>query len=114
MKRRRGVAVMCLMTALAVGAGHDAAAAPRRDERQPRPATATPADRQADIAAILAVLDRTNGDPAFRTRAATKLASLSDRQLQLMASLSERIRGGSDGPAAGIALFLITALLILS
>lgn len=114
MTRRRGVAVMCLVTALAVGAGHDASAGPRRDEHQPRPATETPADRQADIAAILAVLDRTNGDPAFRTRAATKLATLSDRQLQLMASLSDRIRAGGDGPAAGLALFLITALLILS
>ncbi len=40
--------------------------------------------------------------------------TLSDRQIRLIASLSERVSDNGAGPAAGIALLLITALLILS
>ena len=87
------------------------------------PATAAPPTRAASVAAtarrreierILSVLDGRTADPAVRRRAADKLVTLDDRQIRLIASLSERVSDDGAGPAAGIALLLITALLILS
>ena len=83
------------------------------------PRTASPASevmpaRQVYVEKILVLLEHKVADAALRTRAADKLATLSDRQLRLMAALSERIALVGEGPADGIALFLITALLILS
>src|SRR3989442_351636 len=87
----------------------------------PRPAPGPPRltqdgapGRQMYIEKILGVLEHKVTDPAARTKAADKLATLSDRQLKLMAALSERVAVVGDGPADSIALFLLTALLILS
>jgi hypothetical protein len=77
------------------------------------PARAAPA-RATDIAKIIAVLERGTTDPILGAKASEKLATLSDRQLHLMAALSDRAAADGDGPARGLALFLITALLILS
>jgi hypothetical protein len=77
------------------------------------PARAAPA-RATDIAKIIAVLERGTTDSLLGAKAWEKLATLSDRQLHLMAALSERAAADGDGPARGLALFLITALLILS
>ncbi len=91
-----------------------AAAAARADAPPPRVANETAIDRQAEMARILSILDRKIAGPMVRRRAAEKLATLSDRQIQLIASLAERLAVDGDGPAGGIALLLITALLIVS
>src|SRR2546425_8327955 len=91
---------------------HAAAAAPRADLRE-RADEAAP-ERKVYIQKILAVLDHKVTDPASKTKAAEKLATLGDRQLRLMAALSDRVALVGDGPADGLALFLITALLVLS
>jgi len=93
---------------------HAVAAAPRTDPREPPLAAATALVRNVYIEKILAVLDHKVTDPASKGKAAEKLATLSDRQLRLMAALSDRVLLVGDGPADGLALFLITALLILS
>ncbi len=109
-----------LMAMLVVVPGwNQIAAAPRPGPRPPRLTRDGAPGRQMYIEKILGVLEHKVADPTFRTRAARaraadKLATLSDRQLQLMAALSERVAVVGDGPADSIALFLLTALLILS
>jgi hypothetical protein len=93
---------------------HAAAAAPRTDLREPPRADATAPVRKVYIEKILAVLDHKVTGPASKAKAAEKLVTLSDRQLRLMAALSDRVLLVGDGPADGLALFLITALLVLS
>jgi len=90
------------------------AAAPRPGPRPPRLTRDGAPGRQMYIEKILGVLEHKVADPTLRARAADKLATLSDRQLQLMGALSERVAVVGDGPADSIALFLLTALLILS
>jgi len=90
------------------------AAAPRPGPRPPRLTPDWAPGRQMYIEKILGVLEHKVTDPTARTKAADKLATLSDRQLKLMAALSERVAVVGDGPADSIALFLLTALLILS
>jgi hypothetical protein len=78
----------------------------------PRLAQEATSHRRAETTRILSILDRTVADPMVRQRAAKKLVNLSHDQLHLIASLAERLTVDGDGPAAGIALLLITALLI--
>jgi len=89
-------------------------AAPRADLREPPLASGVARDRELYTEKILAVLEHRVADSASRVKAAEKLATLNDRQLRLMAALSDRVALVGNGPADGIALFLITALLILS
>src|SRR5437016_5412185 len=89
------------------------AAAPRPGLRPPRLTRDVAPGRQVYISKILRVLEH-KADLTFSARAADKLATLSDLQLQLMAALSERVAVVGDGPADGFALFLLTALLTLS
>jgi hypothetical protein len=113
--RARTAKTITLMAFLVVVLGwNHADAAPRVDTRPPSPASDLRPARQVHIEKILEVLAHKVVDPAFRTRAADKLATLNDRQLRLMATLSERVAVVGEGPAGSIALFLITALLILS
>jgi hypothetical protein len=84
------------------------------DLREPPFASRAATDREASIEKILVVLVHEVTEPASRTKAKEKLATLSDGRLRLMAALSDRVALAADGPADGIALFLITALLILS
>lgn len=110
------VAVPLTVLLPAVVPAWDQAAAAARASAGPARATperATP-ERATDIAKIIAVLERGTSDPILGAKAWEKLATLSDRQLHLMAALSERAAADGDGPARGLALFLITALLILS
>jgi len=93
---------------------HAAAAAPRTDLRESPLGDETAPERKVYIQNILAVLDHKVTDPASKAKAAEKLATLSDHQLRLMAALSDRVALVGNGPADGLALFLITALLILS
>lgn len=93
---------------------HQAAAAPRARPSSSRPMHDAAVDRQARVAEVIAVLERRIADAAVRRKAAEKLATVSDRELRLIAALSERMAATDGGPAAEIALFLITALLILS
>jgi hypothetical protein len=102
------------MLPLAVSGSFPATAAPPPGARPPRAASVAATERQREIARILSVLDRRTADPGVRRRAADKLVTLSDRQIRLIASLSERVSDNGAGAAAGIALLLITALLILS
>ena len=109
--KRMGIALAISLTtlSLAVSGSIPATAAP-----PPRASSVVAPERQREIARILSVLDGRTPDPAVRRRAAGKLVTLSDRQIRLIASLSERVSDDGAGPAAGIALLLITALLILS
>jgi len=109
--KRMGIALAISLTTLclAVSGSIPATAAP-----PPRASSVVAPERQREIARILSVLDGRTPDPAVRRRAAGKLVTLSDRQIRLIASLSERVSDDGAGPAAGIALLLITALLILS
>lgn len=107
--------IPCLAILLVLGPGlAHAGATARADARPSRIAIETAPVRRAEIEKILAVLEREIADPVLRAKALDKLATLSDRQLRLLASLSEHVAAAGDGPAGGIALFLITALLILS
>ncbi|MBI4638197.1 MAG: hypothetical protein HY727_17815 [Candidatus Rokubacteria bacterium] len=93
----------------------DGAAAAARPGTPPTHHRYEPAvDRQVETARIVAVLERNIADPRVVRKAASKLATLSDRQRRLIASLSERMAADDEGPAPGIALLLITALLTLS
>ena len=113
--RTRTAKTIALMAFLVVVPGWTHAdAAPRAAARSPSPASDLMPARQVYIEKILGVLAHKVADPAFRTRVADKLATLNDRQLSLMASLSARVGVVGKGPADEIALFLITALLILS
>jgi len=106
--KRMSIALAVSLTTLplAVSGSIPATAAP-----PPRAVSVAATERQREIAGILSVLDGRTADPAVRRRAADKLVTLDDR---LIASLSERVSDDGAGPAAGIALLLITALLILS
>lgn len=84
-----------------------------RHAPHPRLAQETASHRRAETTRILSTLDRTVADPMVRRRAAKKLVTLSHGQLHLIAALAERLTVDGDGPAAGIALLLITALLIV-
>ena len=95
------------------GVGPGVATAASRPDA-PRPALVRRADRRAEIASILAVLDQTAADPAIRVKAAQKLVTLGDEQLRVMTSLSRRVAVEGGRPADGLALFLIIAMLILS
>ncbi|PYM40984.1 MAG: hypothetical protein DME12_13430 [Candidatus Rokuibacteriota bacterium] len=93
---------------------HHVVAAPRADLREPPLAKSVARDREVYTEKILAVLEPRLVDAAARARAAEKLATLSDARLRLMAALSDRVALVGAAPADGIALFLLTALLILS
>ena len=113
--RARTAKTIALMAFLVVVPGWTHAdAAPRAAARPLSPASDLMPVRQVYIEKILGVLAHRVADPAFRARAADKLATLTDRQLSLMATLSERVGLVGKRPADEIALFLITALLILS
>src|SRR5438876_12137882 len=75
------------------------AAAPRPGPRAPRLTQDGAPGRQLYIEKILGVLEHKITDPAARTKAADKLATLSDRQLKLIAVLSVHVAGGSYGRA---------------
>ncbi len=108
------VAISATTLLLIIAGAGEAGAAARTETPRPRPTHEMAIDRRAELAAILTVLDRTIADPIVRKRAAEKLVKLNDRQIELIASLADRAAVDGDGPAAGIALLLITALLILS
>jgi hypothetical protein len=111
-RMRTALAVSLTMLPLAVSGSIPADAAP--PPHPPRASSVAATERQREIARILSVLDRRTADPEVRRRAADKLGTLSDGQIRLIASLSERVSDDGAGPTAGIALLLITALLILS
>ena len=70
--------------------------------------------REIDRLQILSVLADKMEDQRLFGKARDKLSALSDRQMRLIASLSDRI--SNEGKTAGtdIAFLLITALIILS
>jgi hypothetical protein len=108
------LAVSLTMLPLAVAGSIPATAAPPPGAPPARASSVAATGRHREIALILSVLDRRTANPEVRRRAADKLVTLSDRQIRLIASLSERVSDNGAGPAAGIALLLITALLIRS
>lgn len=70
--------------------------------------------READMLQILSVLANRMEDQKLFEKARDKLSTLSDRQMRLIASLSDRIAGEGKTAGTDIAFFLITALIILS
>ena len=105
--------VLTVLLLVALDSDH-VLAAPRIDLREPPVASGVVRDREVYTEKILAVLEPRLANPAARAKAAEKLATLSDRQLRLMAALSDRVSFVGTAPADGIALLLLTALLILS
>ena len=114
MNRILTVIVISSITAGLVASSLSVAAA-RTDAPPRRPVPAVAAgDRRAEMGRVLTVLDRKVADPMVRRKAAEKLVVLSSGQIHLIASLADRLAVDGEGPAAGIALLLITALLIVS
>jgi hypothetical protein len=109
----KAAVVICSTTLFLVVPGGHVVAAAGADTPRPRSAHET-ADRRAETARILSILGRRISGPLVRKRAAEKLVTLSDGELRLMASLADRLSIDGDGPAAGVALLLLTALLIVS
>lgn len=71
-------------------------------------------NRQAALDRILSVLEVKMGRHGVPGKVRDKLLTLSDGQIQLIASLSDRIGGEDRTAGADIAFLLITALIILS
>lgn len=100
-------------TVFVPGWPHAAVALPARPS-PPGRVDGVAVDRQARVEKVLSMLGRKVADAAVRKKVADKLATVSDRDLRLIAALSERMAATGGGPADEIALLLITALLILS
>jgi hypothetical protein len=113
MRSMTALTLVLLATLLVVPDRDHVVAAPRADLGTPPLASGVARDREVYTEKILAVLESRVADPASRGKVAEKLATLSDRQLRLMAALSDRVALVGGAPADGIALFLLTALLIL-
>src|SRR5438132_4820000 len=109
MRSMTALTLVFLATLLVAPDDHVVAAA-RTDLRVPTPASGVARDRDVYTEKSLAVLEPRVADPATRVRVAEKLTTLSDRRLRLMAALADRVALVGDGPADGIALFLLTAL----
>lgn len=72
------------------------------------------ATRRADLGRILSVLEMKMGAHTLPGKVRDKLSTLTDGQIGLIASLSDRIVDESHTPSADIAFLLIAALIILS
>lgn len=70
--------------------------------------------RGEEISKILKVLENKMGDRQITHKTLDKLDRLSDEQIGLIATLSERIADNSRTVAAEVAFLLITALLVWS
>ena len=70
--------------------------------------------RETDRLQVLSVLADKMEDQRLFGKARDKLSALSDRQMRLIASLSDRILNEGKTAGADIAFLLITALIILS
>ena len=73
-----------------------------------------PTSRGEEISMILKVLENKMGNQKIPQKALDKLLSLSDEQIGLIASLSERIADNTRSVGADVAFLLITALLVWS
>jgi hypothetical protein len=73
-----------------------------------------PPDRGEEISMILKVLENKMGNQKIPQKALDKLLRLSDEQISLIASLSERIADNTRTVGADVAFLLITALLVWS
>lgn len=71
-------------------------------------------NRQAALDRILSVLEVKMEGQSLPDKVRDKLRTLSDGQIRLIASLSDRIDGEGRTAGADIAFLLITALIILS
>lgn len=70
--------------------------------------------RRADLGRILSVLEMKMGGHTLPGKVKDKLSTLTDGQIRLIASLSDRIADEGHTPSADIAFLLIAALIILS
>lgn len=70
--------------------------------------------KSANISKILSALENKMEGPELREKIKNKLSILEDKQILLIASLSERIEGENHTAGAEIALLLITALIVFS
>lgn len=68
----------------------------------------------APMAKILPVLECKITDHKLLGKAKEKLASMDNNDIDLIASLCERISGHKDDPSGDIAFFLVAALIVLS
>jgi hypothetical protein len=73
-----------------------------------------PSGRGEEISMILKVLEKKMGNQKIPQKALDKLFSLSDEQIGLIATLSERIEDNTRTVGADVAFLLITALLVWS
>lgn len=70
--------------------------------------------RRADLGRILSVLEVKMGGHTLPAKVKDKLSTLTDGQIRLIASLSDRIADEGHTPSADIAFLLMAALIILS
>jgi hypothetical protein len=68
---------------------------------------------RANVSRILTVLERKVEDPQLLGKTKKKLITLSDRQTQLIASLSDRVAEGKNTTGSDIAFLLMTVLITL-
>lgn len=71
-------------------------------------------NRRADLGKILSALETKMGSHALPGKVKDKLSTLTDAQIRLIASLSDRIAAEGETPSADIAFLLVAALIILS
>lgn len=71
-------------------------------------------DREADMIKLVSFLENKMGDQKLLEKAKDKLFKMSDRQIRLMVSLSDRTDNEWDTAGAEIAFLLITALIVFS
>lgn len=80
----------------------------------PQSASARAVNRRADLGTILSVLEWKMGSDPLPGKVREKLSTLSDGQIRLIASLSERMAVGGQTASADVAFLLVAALIVLS
>lgn len=72
------------------------------------------ATRRADLGRILSVLELKMGGSTLPDKVKDKLSTLTDGQIRLIASLSNRVADEAHTPSGDIAFLLIAALIVFS
>jgi len=110
---RPAVVVPLLWAFVSLFADSSVALAARTGPRFQNPSTRV-VNRRADLGRILAVLELKMEGHTLPGKVKDKLSTLTDGQIRLIASLSDRIADEGHTPSADIAFLLIAALIILS
>lgn len=96
-----------LLTLTLVASAHAPAAAARATAR------AEGLERERMIARVVTAVRRHEGEPRLLGKLQQKLATLSDREVRVLARLADLALDEAGRPRASIAFFLMTALIVL-